>query len=290
MMKSILHILILILSTNLYGQNSSLKDSDYLYLIWDTVPYERYGYIDSKGDTIIPFDKYEICFTDTIKQFGIVLNRKEGFVGIDKYENVLFEIFSFDNGPDEPSDGLFRIIKNGKIGYANVYGQIVINAQYKCALPFFSGFAEVSYKCEEIKEGEHSRWISNDWFFIDSLGNKVTNLDIFDCPSYYDKFTKQVIYYYTDSMPDITEDFARLLLPNLKINESVEYIDTKGVISFVIETNGTTSHIKIIDSISKDIDKQIIDLVKAWNNLPIGYCKGNPVPVEIKEPYHLEYQ
>ncbi len=183
-MKNILHISLLIFSVSTYGQHSLSKDSDYLYRIWDTVPIDRYGYVDSNGDTVIPFDKYEMCFTDTIKQFGIVFKSKEGFIGIDKQENMLFEIFPYDNGPDIPSDGLFRIIRNGKIGYANTIGQIIIGTQFDCAFPFKNGYAKVSNDCKEIKEGEHTRW-SGDWFYIDRLGNRITNDSVIDLNDKY---------------------------------------------------------------------------------------------------------
>lgn len=283
-----MHILLLIISTSVFGQENTLKETDYLYLIWNTVPNERYGYVNFNGDTIIPFDKYNICYSDTIKQFGVVLKDKTGFVGIDKQENVLFEIFPFDNGPDIPSEGFFRIIKKGKIGYANSKGQIIIDAQYDCAYPFNNGFAKVSKDCEEIKEGEHFRW-SGEWFYIDTLGNRITEDIVQDYTSYYDKSNNRVIYNFTDSMPRITQEFLHRLL-NLNINEPVEFIDTKGIISFVIETNGTVSNIKILDSVSNDIDKQIIKIVSEWKNIPIGYCQGVPVPIEIKIPYHIDYQ
>ena len=46
------------------------------------------------------------------------------WVIMDSKKKVLYEIFPYDNGPDYPSEGLFRIVQNGKIGYAheNTYG------------------------------------------------------------------------------------------------------------------------------------------------------------------------
>ena len=47
-------------------------------------------------------------------------------VAIDRNERILFEAYLFDNGPDYTSEGLFRIIHDGKIGFANENGEVVI--------------------------------------------------------------------------------------------------------------------------------------------------------------------
>lgn len=133
----------------------------------------RQGYLNQNGDTVIPFGKYKMCFTDTIKTFGIVLDEASNFAAIDKNENVLFEVFKYDNGPDYFSEGLLRIVKNGKIGYANEQGKIVIEPQYNCAWPFANGKASVSNNCKVEKDGEHKIWTSENWVKIDKSGKIV---------------------------------------------------------------------------------------------------------------------
>jgi len=85
----------------------------------------------------------------------------------------LFNVFLYDNGPDYPSDGLFRIVKDSKIGYANLDGQIIIEPQFKCAQPFTDGKAEVTFECEMTMMDEHSVWESDQWFTIDKTGKKI---------------------------------------------------------------------------------------------------------------------
>lgn len=153
----------------------SIKNNDYLFFFSDTVKNE-YGYKNRNGDTIIPLGKYTMCYTDTLKTFAIVLKPGFGFVGIDRLENILYEVYPFDNGPDYDSEGLFRIIKNGKIGFADAEtGKIVIKPQFSCASPFENGVAKVSLHCEKKSEGEHSSWESDSWFYIDKTGKKVDN-------------------------------------------------------------------------------------------------------------------
>lgn len=131
------------------------------------------GYVNSKGEIIIPYGKYSRCFTDTIKYFGIVADNEKGLIGIDKKGKFLFEVFKYDNGPDYISEGMFRFLKDGKIGYANEKGEIVIEAKYNCAWPFDNGKAKVSLECFDVKMEEHTIWESDAWFYIDKKGNVV---------------------------------------------------------------------------------------------------------------------
>jgi hypothetical protein len=135
------------------------------------------GYINEKGDTVIPIGKYLFCYTDTIETFGIVGQEGERFalLGIDQNDSVLFEVYWFDNGPDYPRDGLFRIISNDKIGYADSLGQIVIQPQFKCANPFENGRARVALDCKvEVRDVDgHGEMVSDSWFYIDTNGNRI---------------------------------------------------------------------------------------------------------------------
>lgn len=124
------------------------------------------GYVNAQGDTIIPTGKYIHCYTDTLKTFGVVMTQDKRLIGIDRNEKELFEVYWFDNGPDYVSDGLFRIVKNGKIGYADENGNVIIEPQYDCAYPFENGVAKVSKNCKAVQDGEHSVWESDHWEII----------------------------------------------------------------------------------------------------------------------------
>jgi len=98
----------------------------------------------------------------------------KGLVGIDRMEHVLYNVFLFDNGPDYPSHGLFRIIKHNKIGYADALtGKVMIKPQYDCAWPFENGIAKVSLECEKITYLEHTTWQSDHWHYIDLTGKRT---------------------------------------------------------------------------------------------------------------------
>ena len=132
------------------------------------------GYLNSKGDTIIPLGKYYYCYTDTIRDFGMVIEKGTGkILGIDQNATELFEIFKTDNGPDYVKNGLFRIIKNDRIGYANENGIVVIEPKYKCALSFILGKAKVSDSCKIVISSGQKFYVDAKWYYIDTKGNKI---------------------------------------------------------------------------------------------------------------------
>lgn len=154
-----------------FGQTNT--DNDFLVRICDTATGDC-GYANPEGDTIIPPGKYSRCFTDTFRFYAIVTSPDMGFVAINRREEVLYNVFPFDNGPDYPSDGLFRIMIDNKIGFADeITGRVVIKPQFGCARPFENGVAEVSVDCETQPESEHTTWISDKWFYVDKTGKRV---------------------------------------------------------------------------------------------------------------------
>jgi len=131
-------------------------------------------YVDKNGKTVIPEGKYVMCFTDTFSTFAIVLHPEQGFIAIDRQEKTLYNVFQYDNGPDYPAEGLFRIEKDKKMGYADAKtGQILIAPQYAAAFPFQDGKAEVTMSCKVIQDGENTMWDSDEWFTINTKGEKV---------------------------------------------------------------------------------------------------------------------
>lgn len=164
---------LLFVSLTSLGQVS--KDNNYLLVFYDKLN-EEYGYKNLNGDTVIALGKYSVCLTDTFRTFAIVAVAKPnwGFVAIDRQENILYKIFLYDSGPDYPSDGLFRILVDNKIGYADsATGLIVIKPQFDCAWPFENGEAKVSNDCKTQADEEHFIWLSDKWYYIDKFGHKV---------------------------------------------------------------------------------------------------------------------
>ncbi len=142
---------------------------------WILVEDESTGlssYQTKDGKIEIPADTYAKSLTDTFHTYAIVLTKNDyKWVVIDRSQKVQYEVFPFDNGPDYPSDGLFRIMQNGKIGYADATDyKVVIEPQFDCAYPFENGKAKVSKKCTTIVDGDHQIWKSDEWQFVDKNG------------------------------------------------------------------------------------------------------------------------
>ena len=132
-----------------------------------------FAYFDENGNKVL--GDYYAAYTDTITDYGIVAD--PSFVLIDKKGNHIFKIYPFDNGPDYTSEGIYRIIKDGKIGYVDsLTSKVLIEPKFACAFPFDNGKAKVSFKCKTVLAfpgDEHPTWQSDEWFYIDRTGKIV---------------------------------------------------------------------------------------------------------------------
>lgn len=158
-------------SSSLFGEN------DEWYVDYDSS--EQSGYIDKSGNIMIPYGKYFRCWTDTFKTYAIVTIPKSGYYAINKQEQILFEVFPFDNGPDYISDGTFRIINNSKVGFADSTGEIIISPRFDFAFPFDNGLASINNGGHREKSNPNSEnyiWKGGKWGIIDKKGNLLLDL------------------------------------------------------------------------------------------------------------------
>lgn len=117
---------------------------------------------DNNMDSIFSYENFDIRYIPEL-----------GFAAIDSTGAFLFEVFPYDNGPDYPSDGLIRIQDNGKVGYANLDGKIVIPPSFECAYPFKNGVAIICEGGTLIRKGEHNIWKEARWGAIDKAGTII---------------------------------------------------------------------------------------------------------------------
>lgn len=91
-----------------------------------------------------------------------------------------YAVYQYDNGDDYFSEGLQRIVdKDGKIGFRDSIGKIVIPPRYAFAFPFKEGYAKVTdtgHREAVDKRGEYHQWISDSWYYIDKAGTKHPEL------------------------------------------------------------------------------------------------------------------
>lgn len=156
---------------------SKIDTSDFLLASSATGGAYAFGkpfvFVDRAGQVVIPAKAYEVTFTDTLRTFATVVDSTGEMIGVDRAGQRLFEVFAYDNGPDYVEEGFFRVLRDGKIGYANSSGEVVIPCQFECAYPFEGGRAKVAKSCTTVQAGEHSRWESDGWYYIDRSGKSV---------------------------------------------------------------------------------------------------------------------
>jgi hypothetical protein len=148
------------------------QDDDYLIISLDTITGEC-GYVDTNGEYVIPTRKYPVCLTDTFRTFAVVYKTNRGFVGIDRKEEVLFQLMQHGREPDFPREGLFRIVVEDKIGFANLDGEIVVPPIYDMVLPFNEGVAAYCENCGTDRSGLSAQWSNGTWGFIDKTGEVI---------------------------------------------------------------------------------------------------------------------
>lgn len=119
----------------------------------------KYGYVDVTGSLVIPckFFALRFCYGKFEDGYACVYKDEDDKFGvIDKSGK---EILPFEYGYMEYSEGLLRVVDDGKISYYDINGKNVIPQSFDDAKPFFEGLAA-------IQKG-------NLWGFIDKTGKIV---------------------------------------------------------------------------------------------------------------------
>lgn len=163
---------------------SDTLDKSFLYAITNE-EYLQYGssvaYVNMESDTIIPFGQYAYFGTDSFIYYANVMEHPNDStfgrqIGINREQKILFDIVMFDYGPDPFQENLTRVLRNGKFGFANKYGIVVIPCIYDYAKWFVNGKAEVTFDAVEYLDmEEHMRVESDEWFEIDKQGKTIKN-------------------------------------------------------------------------------------------------------------------
>lgn len=145
-------------------------------------PFEQngaFGYQDPQGNMVIP-PKYKMAHDFNSSGIAAVLDEKGWTYINDKGENLV-RPFYFDNGPDYFIEGLARFEANGKMGFFDESGQIVIPAKFDFVGPFSAGLARFCMGCQirPMKGGDshdnHTELVGGHWGIINSQGKNVLN-------------------------------------------------------------------------------------------------------------------
>lgn len=170
--KIFLIVTLVLFTVNIYAQDTKL----YIYYPDFEKDETLCGFADANGNIIIPAGKYADIFTTEFDKIAFVaIKGKKGVYAIDKKEKVLFQVCNYEFFPDKVSNGLFRIIENGKIGFANMDGQIIIKPQFNFIFPFQKNdFAIFCEKGAWIKvHEEYTKFSGGKWGAIDKNGKII---------------------------------------------------------------------------------------------------------------------
>lgn len=138
------------------------------------------AFLNQNKDTVIQFGLHKLYFEkfDTLYNY-IIVESNTGFVGLNLKGEIIFDAYTYgDFQLDDYSDGLCRIHRNGKIGYINKVGEIVIPCIYECADYFENGKARVALKCVHLANkitGDFEKNISDEWFYINKKGERIND-------------------------------------------------------------------------------------------------------------------
>ncbi|WP_435525493.1 WG repeat-containing protein [Chryseobacterium indoltheticum] len=147
------------------------------------------GVKDQDGKIVVPAEfkvfsylkdgelvKGETIYFDGFKNDEKPGKNEWGYV-YDKKGNFLYRPFFYDNGADYFSEGVRRFVKNGKVGFADRNGKIVIEAKHDFVSPFNYGYATFCDGCDwEKTDDEHKSMVGGTWGVMNFRGQEIKPL------------------------------------------------------------------------------------------------------------------
>ena len=198
--KVLFFILFITIVLHFYGCKG--KSNDYLILDYD-LDKEVHFYKDVNGTPIMDLSSYDIVYTDTFRQYAFVLEHSKCYV-INRKEEKLLQVYFFDNGPDYIYNGLFRIVKDGKVGFANEQMEVVIEPKYEFVQHFENGLATFCVDCIKHSDFEYE-WYEGKWGCIDATG-KVVIEPKYDKPIWFENGKATTLQNNTEVLLDIDKN------------------------------------------------------------------------------------
>ncbi len=145
----------------------------------------------------------------------------------------LYVPFFFDNGADYYEEGLRRFAENGKIGFADRFGQKVIAAKYSFATPFNFGYAVACLDCKYTRtraDAEHCcAYTGTSFAIIDRSGKELYRLAGKEYPEINDSLLRalkllpvltdeeQMLFGILKQLPEVKEQLASIVSDSVRI-------------------------------------------------------------------------
>jgi hypothetical protein len=149
------------------------KKRDCLHAFCDTIAsVAQIGFKSHRGKIIIPAT-YKKTSSDRLCSFVLVSTYSGKTFAIDKAGTILWEPFWYDRKPDAEKEGLFRVISNDLVGFANKSGKMVIHPSFVSASYFSEGLAAVNVGGKVTRNGEYDVVEGGLWGYINRIGQLV---------------------------------------------------------------------------------------------------------------------
>ena len=129
-----------------------------------------FGYRDASGREILPA-RYHAAMEFAPTGVAFVVD-DNGWACIDATGSVRLRPFVFDNGPDYPSEGVFRYVDGDRMGFSDDACRPTITAAWEFAGAFAEQRAPVCRGCTPV-HGEHAMPKGGKWGFVDPSGREV---------------------------------------------------------------------------------------------------------------------
>lgn len=169
------YFLILIIPAFVFSQNKKV----FYYVENDSTISFR----DENNNFIIkPFKTYKYLVknnshkSEVKENFFYIHPKNRPEYAVNRLGKFLFYPYYFDNGPDYIKENYLRIKdENGKVGFADKEGKVVISPKYDYATPFNMGFSSYCNGCyfDRKKDEEHPPIVGGIWGYIDVNGNEI---------------------------------------------------------------------------------------------------------------------
>jgi hypothetical protein len=142
-------------------ENTQLEESQYNVTINGVEYYRVIPFSENVSNIVYATTKKD----DSLKSFTYILNTESN--------NIVGEMYVFDNGGDYFNNGVARFRKNDKVGLINKFGEVVLKPIYDEVWAINNGYARVGNNCKKTVEDEHATTTCKKYGLIDSLGNEV---------------------------------------------------------------------------------------------------------------------
>jgi hypothetical protein len=169
------YFLVILILPILFGCTVPVKKTEsctYLHRDEGVVTMDNCFSRDDEGRSVITPDNIKNCRFNS-DGLSAVHNETEGWMYVDRSGKIIVShVAVMDNWADDFHDGLVRVHRGDKWGFANTKGEMVVPPIYDGALNFENGFTWVCSGCKAgyQKDGEYQIFLGGKWKRIDTSG------------------------------------------------------------------------------------------------------------------------